>query len=273
MPGLSALSAAQHTKFRILGEGQPVLLLHSSLSSHKQWLSLAALLSAKYSLWLPDLQGYGSNKVVSFSAAPDWSLANEADAIVAALSAEQKNSELIVIGHSYGGAVALHLARTHKLKIKAMVLFEPVAFHLLKHESSVEAVALTKEVRALSHQMPELAAADAARLFVDYWQQNDYFRFLPVRMQQQMAGQVWKVPQDFSALINEPASKADYAALQLPVLLLKGTESRRAALLVAELLAQTLPGAQTTALPTGHMGPVTAPDLVNQQIIEFLTGL
>lgn len=260
-------------KLKIIGQGEPVLLLHSSLSSHKQWLPLVALLSERYSLWLPDLQGYGHNNPVAFSQNPDWSLADEADALLASLTQEQKNTPLTLIGHSFGGALALHLARTGKLKVKALLLFEPVAFHLLAAEADAQSVALTAEVRLLSEQMPKLNAEAAAQLFVDYWQQADYFRHLPARMQQQMAGQVWKVPQDFSALINEPATTADYAALQMPVLLLVGSESRQSALRVSQLLATSWPQAQITKLPTGHMGPVTASELVNQHIVAFLAGL
>lgn len=263
---------AEH-KFKIVGQGEPVLLLHSSLSSHKQWLPLTALLSERYSLWLPDLQGYGQNNPVAFSQNPVWSLADEADALLATLTEQQKDTPLTLIGHSFGGALALHLARTGKLKVKALLLFEPVAFHLLAAESDAQAVALTAEVRLLSEQMPKLNAEAAAQLFVDYWQQADYFRHLPARMQQQMAGQVWKVPQDFSALINEPATTADYAALQMPVLLLCGSESRQSALRVSQLLAASWLQAQITKLPTGHMGPVTASELVNQHIVAFLAGL
>ncbi len=269
----SALAKEPEQRLKVTGQGEAILLLHSSLSSHKQWLPLAALLSERYSLWLADLQGYGRNSAVVFSQNPVWSLADEAEALLATLTPEQKNTPLIIIAHSFGAALALHLARTGKLKVKALLLFEPVAFHLLAAESDVQAVALTAEVRDLSEQMPALNATEAAQLFVDYWQQADYFRHLPARMQQQMAAQVWKVPQDFSALINEPATTTDYAALKMPVLLLCGSESRQSALRVSELLANSWPRAQITRLPTGHMGPVTAVDLVNQHIVAFLAGL
>lgn len=268
-----ALAEQAEQQLKVTGQGDAILLLHSSLSSHKQWLPLAALLSERYSLWLPDLQGYGRNNPVAFSHKPHWSLADEAEALLTSLTPEQKNTPLIIIAHSFGGALALHLARTGKLKVKALLLFEPVAFHLLAAESDAQAVALTAEVRALSEQMPALNVTEAAQLFVDYWQQADYFRHLPARMQQQMAAQVWKVPQDFSALINEPATLTDYAALQMPVLLLCGSESRQSALRVSQLLATSWPQAQITKLPTGHMGPVTASELVNQHIVAFLAGL
>ena len=258
---------------KIVGQGQPLLLLHSSLSSHKQWQLLAAALSEQYQLLLPDLLGYGSHQTVELQAAPIHSLADEAAAVLAQLPAAVHQQPLLVIGHSFGGALALHLARTAKIKLKALVLYEPVAFHLLAHAITAEAVTLTAEVVALSQQMPQLPAWDAAQLFVDYWQQPGYFQQLPVRMQQQMAAQVWKVPQDFQALISEPATLADYQLLQCPILLLRGSQSRRSALLISEMLEGFWRQAIVKTLPAGHMGPVAAAELVNAQIIEFIQAL
>ena len=258
---------------KIVGKGQPVLLLHSSLSSHKQWLPLAAQLDEQYQLLLPDLLGYGSHPVAEFQAEPKHQLAIEADAVLAQIPSALRQQPMLLIGHSYGGAVALHLARTGKIKLKALILYEPVAFHLLANSADAEAVTLTAEVVTLSQQMPHLPAWDAAQLFVDYWQQQDYFQHLPARMQQQMAAQVWKVPQDFSALIGEPATLSDYQQINCPILLLRGSESRRSALMISELLQGVWPEASAKTLPAGHMGPVAAAELVNAQIIEFIRAL
>ena len=258
---------------KIVGQGQPVLFLHSSLSSHKQWLPLVAELTGQYQLLLPDLLGYGSHQAAEFQSETTHSLADEADAVLAQIPSAVDQQPLLVIGHSFGGAVALHLARTAKIKLKALVLYEPVAFHLLAQAKTAEAVALTAEVMALSQQMPYLPAWDAAKLFVDYWQQQDYFQLLPARMQQQMATQVWKVPQDFAALIGEPAMLTDYQQINYPILLLRGFQSRRSALLISELLQGVWPKASVKTLPAGHMGPVAAAELVNAQIIEFIRAL
>ncbi len=248
-------------------------MLHSSLSSHKQWLPLVAQLSEHYQLLLPDLLGYGSNKAAEFQQVPKHSLAVEADAVLAQIQPALQLQPMIVIGHSYGGAVALHLARTGRIKLTALVLYEPVAFHLLASSADTEAVTLTAEVLALSENMPHLPAWEAARMFVDYWQQQDYFQHLPARMQQQMATQVWKVPQDFQALISEPATLTDYQQVCCPVLLLRGAESRRSALLISEMLQAIWPQASVETLPAGHMGPVTAAELVNAQIVNFIRAL
>lgn len=253
-----------------IGQGPPLLCLHSSLSSHKQWLPLAALLSKDYQLLLPDLLGYGGNQAVEYAANPAHSLAIESAALLAQLPSSFRHQPITLIGHSFGGALALHLARSGQLKLKAMVLYEPVAFHLLAVSTRTEARVLAAEVQALAKRMSDRMPVEAAQLFVDYWQQQDYFSQLPARMQQQMAGQVWKVPQDFSALISEAATLADYQQIQCPILLLQGSRSRRSALLIAELLALGWPKARVETLPAGHMGPVTAAALVNARIEEFL---
>jgi len=255
---------------KIIGQGPPLLCLHSSLSSHKQWLSLAASLGKDYQLLLPDLLGYGGHKAVAYAANPVHSLAIESASVLAQLPSALRQQPMTLIGHSFGGALALHLARTGQLKLKALALYEPVAFHLLAASTLPEAQVLAAEVQALSMKLPDLAPQQAAQLFVDYWQQQDYFAHLPARMQQQMAAQVWKVPQDFSALISEPATVADYQQIQCPILLLQGSQSRRSALLIAELLAQCWPTANVQTLPAGHMGPLTAAELVNARIHDFL---
>lgn len=256
-----------------IGHGSPILCLHSSLSSHKQWLPLVALLSEQYQLWLPDLLGYGSQPAAAVGVYPEHSLAAEADALMRQLPEVATQQPMILIGHSFGGAVALHLARTARLPLKALILFEPVAFHLLAAAVEEEAKTLTAEVVALSEKMPTLPAKDAAQLFVDYWQQQDYFRQLPARMQQQMAGQVWKVTADFQALITEPYRLADYQQIDVPVLLLRGAQSRSSALMITQLLERVLPKVSVQTLDTGHMGPVTAADVVNAQIVNFIRAL
>jgi len=251
-----------------LGNGRPALLLHSSMSSHRQWLSLASELSATHSCYLPDLAGYGGRPLPP----PEpWSLAIEAEMVLSALSPALRQQPLDLIGHSYGGALALHLARSEKLQVNKLVLFEPVAFHLLRQLP--DATGLWQEICALANVLPTLSASAAAARFIDFWQQDGFFASLPLRMQQQLAGQVAKVSCDFQALSQEPASLADYAAsVQCPVLLISGCRSRAPAQRIAQALSEALVQAELLTLDVGHMGPVTDAKVVNPPILRFLSN-
>ncbi|TXH95787.1 MAG: alpha/beta fold hydrolase [Rheinheimera sp.] len=251
-----------------LGSGKPVLLLHSSMSSHRQWQALVSELSAGRQCYLPDLTGYGGRELPEQQ---PWSFAAEAQALLQKLPAKLHHDPVDLVGHSYGGALALHLARCQQLKINKLVLFEPVSFHLLPQMA--DAGALWQEVRALADALPGLPEEAAAQRFIDYWQQDGFFAALPARMQQQLASQVAKVTLDFQALSQEPASLADYAsAIPGKVLLLTGRRSRAPAQRIARALAEALPQAELVTLDCGHMGPVTEPQLVNPLILQFLQG-
>ena len=243
-----------------------VLMLHSSLSSGRQWQGLKQALKTQYQVLNPDLTGYGSN---TCDYRRPMQLSDEAEHLWPLLEANPAGS-VILMGHSFGGAVALHMARTRPELFKAVVLFEPVAFHLLKTTEP----AVYRQVQQLSQEMLTLDAAQAAALFIDYWQGDGYFSHLPDVMQQKLMGQVGKVAADFEALSGESATLNDYAtALQCPVLLLSGEQSQLSAQRLATMLAGALPCVEFRIVKTGHMGPVTDAELVNSVLLEFIQRL
>lgn len=243
-----------------------VLMLHSSLSSGRQWQSLKIALKADYEVLNPDLMSYGSNTA---SYPRPMQLSDEATYLWPLLAGKPQGS-VILVGHSFGGAVALHMARTRPELFKAVLVFEPVAFHLLKTTESD----LYQQVQLLSMRMLHVSAKEAAALFIDYWQGDGYFANLPDVIQHKLTGQVGKVAADFEALSGEPATLTDYAtAIHCPVLLLSGEQSQLSAQRLATMLAGALPCVEFQTVKTGHMGPVTDAELVNSVLLEFIQRL
>lgn len=253
---------------KISGQGAPILLLHSSLSSHRQWSALAAKLVAtgRFCVISADLMGYGDEPCPQ--APRPFSLADEVQCLLERLPDEIRRQPFCVVGHSYGGAVALQLALSKALDVRQLALFEPVAFHLLKAEPT-----LWHEVTALADELPKLSSAQAAERFIDYWQTAGYFAALPTKLQQGLAAQVGKVTLDFEGLAGAPWTLHDYQhRLPMPVWLGSGLQSRQSAQRIVQLLAGVLPAVQCMNFHCGHMGPVADAEPINQALLQFLTS-
>ncbi|MGV0741676.1 alpha/beta hydrolase [Mycolicibacterium sp. XJ870] len=97
-------------------DGPAQLLLIHGLTGHGQrWQTLANRHLPEFSIAAPDLIGHGRSPW----AAP-WTL----DANVAALAA-LLDGPTLVVGHSFGGAVALNLAAAHPDLVAGLVLLDP----------------------------------------------------------------------------------------------------------------------------------------------------
>ena len=93
---------------RSAGAGPTVLLLHSSGSSGRQWQPLMEQLAGRMHCVAVDLYGHGGTA--------DWpherplTLDDEVDLLVPLL---ERHGSVHLVGHSYGGAVALKTATRH----------------------------------------------------------------------------------------------------------------------------------------------------------------
>lgn len=241
----------------------PVFLLHSSMSSGRQWHDLCNELN--HPSQTPDLAGYGRTPM------PDNDLAQYRLAQELRLLPALPDTPFHLVGHSYGGALALKLAREHPDQILSLTLFEPVAFHLLpdNHPQLEAIMALSTSLnRYLDQQQPE----DAARRFIDYWNRPGSFDRLPDATRADLKRTIRKVGYDFSALLHEPCTPEDLSTIRCPMLLLEGAYTPASTQAVMQILKQQLPQAQHQLLDCGHMGPVTHPHLVNPPVSRFIAA-
>ncbi|WP_088332061.1 alpha/beta hydrolase [Lacimicrobium sp. SS2-24] len=243
-------------------EAPAIVLLHSSMSSARQWRSLSANIASDFRVINIDLYGYGEAPAVEEP--KTFSLTTEAERVIQILDKLEVN-QYHLLGHSYGGALALKLALEQNSRLCSLMLFEPVAFHLLNDEAPGR-----REVQKLASDVAQSSASDAAAAFVNYWNGEGYFDALPESMQAAFSSQVEKVKLDFQALLSEPYAPQDYARIMQPTLLMTGKYSRPPAHAVAAVIGQQLPRLTAVSVSAGHMAPISHSDKVNQQIVEFL---
>jgi len=255
--------------YKILGQGEPVVMLHSSMSSKRQWKELAETLSTNYQTIALDLTGYGA---AAFPDNPDaYALKDEAAHVDRLLNEAglDDNAPVHIIGHSFGGATALHWCFHHQERVKSLHIFEPVAFHLLPKDSAAFAE-ISEVVQQLDDYVAQHDLQKACAHFIDYWSGKGAFESFPENIQQAMVQQVPKVILDFQALIGSNLTLDDYATLNFPITLIKGTQSPNSSQTISLLLKDALKNVDFHEVPCGHMGPITHSAMVNEILVQTL---
>jgi pimeloyl-ACP methyl ester carboxylesterase len=226
-------------------------------------------LAPDFHMLAPD--SYGSGK------SPDWHsdrvirLQDEVEFIAPVLA--RAGTPLSLVGHSYGGAIALVAALRQPGRVRAVAVYEPTLFSLIEAEgpSPNDADGIRNTIVATSAALDAGNADAAAEHFIDYWMGAGSWAQTPEPRKPAISASVKNARRWAHALMSEPTPLAAFAALDVPVLYMLGKRSTAAAHGVARLLTKALPRVEVLEFEKlGHMGPVTHPDVVNDAIAAFL---
>ena len=105
-------------KFKDIGNGQPVILLHGFLENSKMWNEFAEELSKEYRVISPDLYGHGDTASID----EKHTMEIQAKGVIEVLD-HLGISSAGFIGHSMGGYISLAIARDYADKVEKLGLF------------------------------------------------------------------------------------------------------------------------------------------------------
>lgn len=245
-----------------------VVLLHSSGSSSRQWGRLAERLAPRFDVRTVDFHGHGARD--AWAGSRRLTLVDDA-ALVAPILAEA--GRVHIVGHSYGGAVALQVATMWPACIASVAVYEPVLFRWLFAAEPESAAAREPWTiaEAIRRALSRGDAEGAAQRFLDYWGGDGTWAAMTPERRASQAARMRSVLAHFDALARDVPSAARLRRLQAPMLFLSGAATVASTARIAALLRSALPGArQVTLRGAGHLGPITHPDVFNDAIEQFL---
>ena len=227
----------------------------------------------------PDLLGYGENPPwpddAPFQHALDVAAVTD---VVLAESARAGGATVDLVGHSYGGLLALSVARERPDLVRTVAVYDPVAFGVLYDAAGGRAD--TVEARAeLARVASSAALSDPAsfgsdgwyRAFTTYWAGAGVWDTLPAEARAESLRIGRKVAREVASLLSDRTPASAYAVVRAPTLLLTGESTPLAASEVVRVLLEALPTAERVVIAgAGHAGPLSHAALVNEALIAHL---
>jgi pimeloyl-ACP methyl ester carboxylesterase len=247
-----------------------VLLIHSGGFTSRQWRRLIERLVPRFHAVAPDLLGYGTSG--RWPDGEPFHFRQDLDYLESLLDRDLGSAHLV--GHSYGGFLALQLALRRPDLVRSIAAYEPVAFGILDDVEDADARAGLALVKR--QWEPGDGGVDEAwlRAFVEWWNGPGAWDRLNEETRAAFRATGWKVFNEVMTLAGDRTSRSAYATISIPALILGGELSPLAERRVVEKLGAALPRAIARIFAgVGHMAPISHAPMVNDAILRHLEAV
>lgn len=246
-----------------VGTGVPVLFIHGWPHNRTVWAAQLSGLPTYARCLAPDLRGFGDSSVL-----PPYSIDQYADDLAAFLGIIGVE-RAVVCGLSMGGYIALAMQRRHRTLLRGLVLTGTRA-------TPDSAEARARRMRLIDfveeHGVPALAGQQLRAMLGEttFSTRPDVREALNALM---AGAPIEGVVGALRAMAGRPDSTALLAGIDVPTLVVSGSEDTLMPTEDMRGLAAAIPRAHFEVIDGGHLCPYERPAAFNHVISEFLGAL
>jgi len=241
--------------YKIAGKGPVVLILHGWGGSSDSWIKIQeTLVKNGYQVIVPDFPGFGKSKTPALA----WGIKEYTDFVFNFIN-QLKLDQFFLLGHSFGGRIAIRFTVLYPEKVKKLILSNSAGIKAKPDLKTYFIFFLAKIGNAIF--TPKILARfkDSARnLFYIFLRHRDY-----AKADDTMKESIKKVLQE-DLLPDLPKIKKD-------TLIIWGDEDKMVPLRFAKIFKEKIENSQLTIFPNvGHSPHLEVPEKLSQTILDFL---
>jgi pimeloyl-ACP methyl ester carboxylesterase len=248
--------------------GRPVLFLPGSYSTAAAWRGVWGHLPGNWRLAATSLLGCG--ETAETRTRVDTDMAHELAVVVEAVR-RLGGGPVHLVGHSFGGTVALAATLEGKVEVASLALFEANPFDLIAGDA-----ALYGGARALAAGFTAAVGggeADAPARIINWFGGACIFAAMPPRVQDFCRQVAPANALDWETCFSFQPDRDALAVLGIPVLLVRGEDAVPAMVAVTEALRALLPGLHHAIVGgAGHFLTSTHPEECAALLVDHLAA-
>jgi pimeloyl-ACP methyl ester carboxylesterase len=218
------------------GAGPAIVLVPGSCSTGAAWRPIISDLSSRFRSVTTSLLGYGGT--VERRTASDPSISHEAEVLESVV--RKAGGPVHLVGHSFGGLVALVVALRNQVPLSSLVILEAPAMELLRAEGEDRDYSLFREMTEAYFAGFASGNAGAIAAMIDFYGGPGTFASWPPRVCAYAERTTPVNIVDWASAYGFPLSATSLAAIRLPVIVARGGASHPAMQRANALLSERI---------------------------------
>ena len=249
------------------GAGPTIVLVPGSCSTGAAWRPVIASLHGRFRCVTTSLLGYGGT--VERRTARDPSIAHEADVVEWVI--RKAGGRVHLVGHSFGGLVALAVALRNEVDLASLTLLEPPALELLRERNEHRHYSTIRRMADTYFASFKSGNEEAISMMMDFYGGDGTFASWPPKVRAYAVKTTPVNILDWSSAYGFPLSAALLRTVDIPTLVINASGSHAAMQTINALVSECMRRASVATIKrAAHFMPMTHADEVASLIAQHV---